>query len=348
MIILEKKYRVFLMYVIFFLPIFSIFVTSNTEISHAEEYSISIPFGAYNPELNTPTDVWYSPPIINIKVGDTITWYNDDQEGHTVTSGDSAGRFGWMSEKQGKFGEPDGFFDSGRFMPNNSWTSTFEDIGTFSYFCKFHPWMEGIVIVEQTIPNYPHDATGGKIETFPAIQFTPDKLIEFDITWEPNIIKTFEKTKFIFQTYDAKLNSNLDKMKYDMIITQNGRILFQDSGITQVGGDYRNFIFETSGPIEIRFQNIVSGGTSGIESSARGSVDNPIFRTVVFTTIVYDNPKKTSTTEIIIQPAQRMDIYYEILVGAILIPALMLLGITMYMKFRKTKNYSQGFKSTPV
>ena len=327
------------------LILFSILVIlASTSIAYAEDYVIDIPFGAYNPELNTPTEVWYDPPIINIKVGDTITWLNDDREGHTVTSGDSAGRFGWMSEKQGSFGKPDGIFDSGRFMPNNSWTYTFEDAGAFSYFCTFHPWMEGIVTVEQTIPDYPHDAAGNKIEMFPVIHYTPDKLIEFDITWEPNVIKTFEKTTFIYQTYDALTNSNLDKMKYEMIITQNGKELFRDSGLTQIGGDYRNFIFETSGPIEIRFQNIVSGGTSGIESAARESVDQPIFRTVVFTAIVYDNPEKTSTTEMVVQPARRMDIYYEFLVAAILVPALMLLGLITYMKFRKPKKYSDQSK----
>jgi len=344
----EKKRRQFLKYVIFSVILIQT-VAGNVVDSTAEEFKISIPFGAYNPELNTPTEVWYAPPIINIKVGDTITWSNDDKEGHTVTSGDSAGRFGWMSEKQGKFGEPDGFFDSGRFMPNDSWTYTFDNTGTFSYFCTFHPWMEGIVIVEQTIPDYPHDAAGNKIEKFPIIQFTPDKLIEFDLTWEPNVIKTFEKTKFIFQTYDSALNTNLDKMNYDMIITQNGKILFDDSGITQVGGDYRNFIFETSGPIEIRFQNIVSGGTSGIESGVRESVDNPILRTVIFTTIVYDNPEKISTSEVVIQPAKRLDIYYELIVGAIVIPALMLLGIVLYMKYKKSEKHSSiGMTSSPV
>ena len=35
-------------------------------------------------------------------------------------------------------------------------------------------------------------------------------------------------------------------MKYDMIITQNGKEVFRDSGITQVGGDYRNVIFKNS------------------------------------------------------------------------------------------------------
>jgi len=344
MSVLEKNYRAFSKYTLFPSLVF-LLIFGNSDDSHAEEFTISIPFGAFNPELNTPAEVWYDPPILSIQAGDAVTWINDDREGHTVTSGESPGRFEWMDTKE--LGEADGIFDSGRFMPTESWTYTFDKAGVFNYFCIIHPWMSGAVIVKQTIPDFPHDARGDKIESFPLIQFTPDKLIEFDLTWEPNIIKTFEKTTFVFQTYDGMTNSNLDKMKYDMIITQNGKEVFRDSGVTQVGGDYRNVIFEDSGPIEIRFQNIVSSGSSGISSGARAPVEQPIFRTVVFSTIVYDNPEKYTTAETVVQPAQRLDIYYELLVAIILVPALMLLGIIVYMKFKKSENNSQEM-STPI
>ena len=314
--------------------------------AYAEEFTVNIPFGAYNPELNTPAEVWYDPPIININVGDSVTWKNNDLEAHTVTSGEGTGRFEWMNQ-EGGFGNPDGIFDSGRFMPDDSWTYRFDKPGSYPYFCVIHPWMEAVVIVGQTIPDFPHDAQGNKIEKFPIIQYTPDSLIELDLTWEPGIIKTFEKITFVFQTYDPASNSNLDKMKYDMIITQNGKEVFRDTGLTQVGGDYRNVIFEESGPIEIRFENIVSAGSSAIASGARALVEHPEFRTIVFTTIVYDNPEKISTSEKVIQPAKRIDIYYEIMVAVILVPAIMLLGIVFYMKFKKPKSKMSG-KSSPV
>jgi len=339
--ILDLKFGCYSAFAIFIF--FSIFWIPN---SIAEEYTISIPFGAYNPELNTPTEVWFDPPIINIKEGDSITWTNNDQEAHTVTSGEGTGRFEWMSQKGG-FGKPDGIFDSERFMPNESWKYKFEKAGSYPYFCVIHPWMEAVVIVGQTIPDFPQDAHGNKIEKFPIIQYTPDKLIELDLTWEPSIIKTFEKVIFVFQTYDPATNSNLDKMRYDLIVTQNGQEVFRDTGLTQVGGDYRNVIFEKSGPIEIRFQNIVSGGSSGISSGARESVEHPEFRTVVFTTMVYDNPERVTTSEKIIQPAKRIDIYYEIMVAVILVPALMLLGIVFYMKFKKPQS-NLPRKSSPI
>jgi len=348
MSVLEKNYRILSKYALFFTSVAFLMVIGVSEDSYAEEFTVNIPFGAYNPELNTPAEVWYDPPSIHVNVGDTITWINDDQEGHTVTSGKSPGRMGFLNQEQGSFGKPDGIFDSGRFLPDDSWTYTFEKAGTFPYFCTIHPWMEGIVNVEQTIPDYPVDGKGNKIEKFPLIQFTPDKLVEFDLTWEPNVIKTFEKTKFIFQTYDGLSQINLEKMNYEMIISQNGRELFRDTGVTQVGGDYRNFIFETAGPTEIRFQNIVGTGTSARATIAGEDVENPIFRTVVFYTIVYDNPEKTNTTEKVIQPAKRIDLYYVIQISVIGVPAAMLVGIVMYMKFRKSKNSSQKTPSTPI
>jgi len=132
------------------------------------------------------------------------------------------------------FGTPDGLFESGRFMPGESWSHVFEEEGSFKYFCIFHPWMEGIVVVGESIPDYPHDSSGNKIEKFPVIEYTADGIIELDMTWEPNVIKTNKKVVFIYQTYDPATNSNLDKMGYNIIINQNGKEIFRDEGITSV------------------------------------------------------------------------------------------------------------------
>ena len=63
-----------------FLIIFAILVSFNNFQAYAQEQTVSIPFGAYNPQLDTPTDEWYSPSVIYVNVGDTVTWINDDQE----------------------------------------------------------------------------------------------------------------------------------------------------------------------------------------------------------------------------------------------------------------------------
>jgi plastocyanin len=305
-----------------------LFLTTGYQ-AFAEEYNVVIPFGAYNPELNTPAEEWFSPSKISIKIGDTITWLNDDREGHTITSGQGSGGFGWMSDD---FGTPDGYFDSGRFMPNESWSFTFEKSGVIPYFCTIHPWMEAVVIVEKSIPDFPHDATGNKID-FPLVAYTPDTRIEVDLTWEPHVIKTHELIKFIYQFYDPATNSNLAKMNYEFVIFQNGKEVHRDRGINEIGGDYRNFVFEESGSIIIRFENIHNPNVFAEESTiVEGSVSEKFFRTVDFTGVVYSNPEKSTHEEFQISPAQRLEFHYELAIAIILIPAVVFIFIIFWMK----------------
>ena len=305
-------------------------ILSSLSFVYAEEYVVDIPFGAFNPELNTPAEVWYSPPVISVITGDTVTWYNDDKEGHTVTSGDSPGRFGWMDNKD--FGKPDGLFDSGRFIPGESWSYKFEESGTFSYFCTIHPWMEGIVIVEEKIPDYPHDATGTQIE-FPILRYTPDRNIEVDLAWNPPVIKTHEKIQFVYQFYDPMTNSNLAEMDYEIAIFQNGQEIFRDKGTSQIGGDYRNFIFDNSGSIIIRIEGIQTPSLLAEESvTVFGNVENKQQRSVDFTAAVYGNPEKTSHEQYHIKPAQRLTTYYELMIVLILVPAAIFIVIIVWLK----------------
>ena len=300
---------------------------------YAEEYVIDIPSGAYNPELNTSAEVWYDPPQMYVTIDDTIIWYNDDHEGHTVTSGEGSGRFGWMSDN---FGKPNDIFDSGRFMPGQSWSYKFEESGTFSYYCTIHPWMEGVVIVEKQIPDYPHDATGTKLE-FPLLQYTPDKNIEVNLTWDPHVIKTHEKIQFVYQFYDPKTNSNLAEMKYNFIIFQNGQEIFRDEGLNQIGGDYRNFIFSESGSIIVRIEGIHSPSVFAEESvTVFGDIQSKEQRSVDFTTAVYDNPEKLSHENYHTKPAQRLTIYYELMLFIILVPGIMFVIALLWLK-RKPK-----------
>ena len=80
------------------------------------------------------TNECYLPYEITVAVGTTVTWSNDDSAAHTVTSGNvDAGLTG--------------VFDSGLFMSGSIFEFTFDDAGTYDYFCMVHPWMTGIVQV---------------------------------------------------------------------------------------------------------------------------------------------------------------------------------------------------------
>ena len=80
------------------------------------------------------TNSCYLPSIITIKQGQQVTWSNEDVAFHTVTSG--------------LYGEPSDLFDSGHLDPEQKFIVSFDEQGTFDYFCTLHPWMAGKVIVE--------------------------------------------------------------------------------------------------------------------------------------------------------------------------------------------------------
>ena len=94
------------------------------------------------PGASTLTDKAFSPNPVNVKIGDTITWVNEDSVFHTVVSGNPSSG-----------GETGKVFDSGLSGPTalttrgKTFSHTFTEKGEFPYFCQLHPTMIGNVIV---------------------------------------------------------------------------------------------------------------------------------------------------------------------------------------------------------
>jgi nitrite reductase (NO-forming) len=74
----------------------------------------------------------YSPATITVVIGvnNTVVWINNDNAPHTVTS-------------------TTGAFDSGNMNAGDTFTFTFTSPGMYQYFCSYHPWMKGTVVVKQ-------------------------------------------------------------------------------------------------------------------------------------------------------------------------------------------------------
>src|SRR5215204_1653334 len=84
------------------------------------------------------TDTAYQPNPIQVSVGNTVTWTNNDSQPHTVTSGSN--------------GQPDNKFNSSPnfsplLNPGQTFSFTFTQAGTYPYFCMLHPNMVGTVSV---------------------------------------------------------------------------------------------------------------------------------------------------------------------------------------------------------
>lgn len=76
----------------------------------------------------TIADFQFNPRTVTVHVGATITWTNDGPSAHTATA-------------------RDGSFDTGLLRKGASASHTFSQAGTYTYFCRIHPFMHGTVIV---------------------------------------------------------------------------------------------------------------------------------------------------------------------------------------------------------
>ena len=77
-------------------------------------------------------------------MGTTVEWVNgEDSISHTVTSGTP--------------GYPAGVFDSGPLPPGDSFRFTFQQPGTYEYFCGIHTRMRGRIVVKPGSEAAPSD-----------------------------------------------------------------------------------------------------------------------------------------------------------------------------------------------
>ena len=99
---------------------------------------VVIPSGiGSNPDLN------YVPNVVTVIIGynNTVVFLNNDHTApeHTVTSTLAS--------------NATGYFNSGNILAGQSWSHTFSTPGTFDFYCIYHSWMKGEIIVLQSFPN---------------------------------------------------------------------------------------------------------------------------------------------------------------------------------------------------
>jgi plastocyanin len=104
--------------------------TNATMTGAAGNATTSVSMG---PGSSTLTTDAFSPNPIQVSVGSTVTWTNNDSVIHTVNSGTSPTQ--------------SGLFSSPIMNPQDTFEYTFTEAGEVPYFCMLHPNMVGTVSV---------------------------------------------------------------------------------------------------------------------------------------------------------------------------------------------------------
>jgi plastocyanin len=115
--------------------------TSTTSGPLEKNVTVVIPSGAQDP--NTPPTQTYLPNTITVFIGynATVIWYNNDSALHTVTA-----KAGSPDSKFNAFGPTSAPYNN--VNPGSSVTFTFTVAGNYTYYCSYHNWMIGYVIVK--------------------------------------------------------------------------------------------------------------------------------------------------------------------------------------------------------
>ena len=75
----------------------------------------------------------FKPESLSVPAGTEVTWKQMDASSHTVTSGTVTQGAGDVTTA------PDGKFDSANLARDAIFRFTFDEAGTFPYFCSLHP-----------------------------------------------------------------------------------------------------------------------------------------------------------------------------------------------------------------
>jgi len=160
------------------------------------EITVSLPVGSAAPGCEE-TNECYIPDAVNVGVGEMVTWSNDDTAAHTVTSGSATDGV-------------DGIFDSSLFMAGATFSHTFEEEGTFDYFCMVHPWMVGVVTVGAGTGNGDEELM---VEIATGATAAQGEMLSIDVT---------------FKTIDGM---DVEHVNYDIMATQGTETVLDDKGV---------------------------------------------------------------------------------------------------------------------
>ena len=78
----------------------------------------------------------YIPGIATVDLGGVVIFSNSDSAAHTFSAGTAAAG-------------PTGEFDTSMVMAGNSYEWTADVLGEIPYFCMVHPWMTGLIVVQE-------------------------------------------------------------------------------------------------------------------------------------------------------------------------------------------------------
>ena len=181
----------------------------HTEVTiETADTDLATPFACGETEVGC-----YTPSTVTVDVGGVITMTNVDAIGiHTFTSG----------TVDGSVPSPDGVFDSGVLTVDQSFEYTADTAGEIPYYCTLHTWMQGMVVVEEAAAE----------EEMMAEETAEEEMMaeEIMVSVETGMAGAGESLT-VDITFSNMDGSGVEHTNYDIVATQDGQTVLEDTGV---------------------------------------------------------------------------------------------------------------------
>jgi predicted secreted protein with PEFG-CTERM motif len=190
---------------------------------------------------------------VTVDVGGVVTWSNDDSAAHTVTAGSAADG-------------PSGVFDSSLFMAGTTFSHKFEEVGTYPYFCMVHPWMEGIVTVQEAEAMEDDTMEDEDMHMDDEVHMEGDATATGMLS-DGTVVSIWATEPAAGERMEISIEfEDSEHVNHDIMVTQNGEEVLHDTGAHHHEG-------------------------TGVHETAPLSSSDPVDITITFTGYGIDDPK---------------------------------------------------------
>lgn len=253
-----------------FLAVIAGVVTTPAFADHMTA-TVSVPAGS-GASADAPCvaeNTCFDPAEVTVDVGGEVTWSNDDNAAHTVTSGDLSA-------------DPDNVgtvFDSGLFMAGATFSHKFDAAGDYPYFCMVHPWMVGTVTVQEAMAEEPdeEESMEGMTELYGT---SSDGTVKVEI--ETSTPTAGEALTINVEFTDAASGSVIEHINYDITATQAGTTVLEAMGAHEHMGDvsHETAALSSGDPVDVTI-TILGIGLPDDEANWTGPMGDVVMFTVV-------------------------------------------------------------------
>ena len=179
----------------------------------------------------------YTPNTMTVDVGHTVTMINADATNiHTFTSG----------TVENNVGTPDDIFNSEFLMKQgDSFDYLADTVGEFSYYCSLHTWMQGVLVVQEAAAE----------EAAAAELAAAEEAADVEL-----IVEISEST--VMGGTQIELDFNVLHVNYDLTATQNGEVVFEETGLhsmENIATHQINAVGSPDNPIDVKVVSLGIG-----------------------------------------------------------------------------------------